>query len=486
MKLNPKYVFLQEEKDQDYIELEQINEALFNELIKKRIYVGAAKFVGTYYSEAHNTVVVCYPKYLNNIRRAEETKRILFEASQLNSETKDCLKHMELVCKVIQSLNKKLEQANTVFAPHERKFEPINLSKYSIASFILTDYAANGLYMSQYIDYLKNAKGPIHWGKTTNRSIPYIDQGEVYYLDYIHRVRATDAGTFMTQIHSYVVIESAKLAGIQLGLGGIELPEYPQSDFADHRRVAAFIKRSMSQVFSDRDIHLFRALMAWFEQSINYRTEPIHGTHNFNLVWENVLQRVYGHNDNLPKQMPSPYLYLEEDKDGLPERRSTHLIPDIVREVGETRFVLDAKYYTPTIGMTYYDNAPGASDFSKQLSYGRQLSDVLDKKGQKKQSYYAYIIPSNPQSVKPDLYYCERGYCKRGFLKMRGAGENQSIASALDSREDDQIVYYFEMNPNRLYEDLLAGNVFTDEEMIVFKEGAEGKEQQVNVRARTE
>lgn len=454
MKDKSKIIFLQEEKEYD------LNDKLLLDLTKRKIYQGKVTFVGVYFSEATNTSVICYPKYMKNIDKKEVIKD-----KQLTLEAKEYIEHMNLICKVIEKCKLKSNiNVGYDFSIFQNQNNAQEIHRYSIAKFILQDYMENGLYELKSSVFSKNAKGPINWNRTINKIGPFISESGVYYFDTINKKQIVDRDQLITKVHEYVVNESTKLGKHLFGCSQIDTLSISKVNFnkEDRKKIISIIHSYRGQVFSDREISLLKALAAWFEQSKNYT--PKMGTGSFNFIWEYVCKTVFGHNSNIEKSMPSPYLFMYDTNNFLPEEgKASRLIPDVLRIDKEKKilYILDAKYYKPVIENSTYSNAPKAADVSKQFSYETQLMGLkkenMSSRFEDYKSYNAFLIPHFYKDLPSGIYE------KLGFVSMLDK------CNILDYHIENNKIYYFQLNAKCFFEKFLSFNPeFTDEEMIKF------------------
>ncbi|UMZ72999.1 LlaJI family restriction endonuclease [Natranaerofaba carboxydovora] len=460
------YVFLQEE-DEYRKKSKKLSDDLCTELEQNGMTnKGKISFVGSFFSERTKSFVICYPKYLDKVNEVDGYN----EEKQFSQEALNCLEHMKLVCKVIEKCSEKsAKELEGDFSPYDKQESDKYINLLSIAEFILQDYLEHGLYEMKTYRHKKNAKGPVSWEKTINKTIPFItEKNKVYYIDTINKKKYFDKNRLLTQIHALVVNECAKHKEVLLDSNEIKLPKVSELNLSseeERKKTSNVIRSYMRQVFTDREINLLKALISWLDISPYYIKR--FGTNNFQIIWEEVCKSVFVHDESFEDRMPTPFFYnLKNEK--IYRATDYKLIPDIVRVINkdeqQRKFVLDAKYYKPEIpeekGRTL-QYAPAAGPIATQFSYMEQLKE----KGEIMNG--AFLFPHFYQPLSSDDFIDNIGFVIKPIeQRQRDKDVRNEIENNKINLEDK--IFYFQINPNSIYKRFLNTGELKDEDMLSY------------------
>lgn len=327
-------------------------------------------FVGIYtFSTGDNCY--CYPKYFPEVKSDEEKEKVK--------------KHMELVANVIEKLRqegKNMEEESQSFSPYHNQSTPNKVNRIELARYIIKDYLEHGLF---YIDEKRqsiNGNGRTHWTKTVNRLHPIINGNDIIYFNRIVQSRYTNYDTLITEIHGHIVsksIEAMNKLGYSLG---VNKPTCSKATI-DLESMVPYIEQMLSQLFEERQVCLFKAMISWCKESRYYKF--IGGTTNFAGVWEWVNDAVWGNVSKKDSSNPMYYLgdfQLEGKGEAKPD---TLYISDISADSTCNIFIYDSKYYVVK-SLTIDEQTstgsilgfPANADIIKQIAYKKFIAQYFE------------------------------------------------------------------------------------------------------------
>ncbi len=294
-----------------------------------------------------------------------------------------------------------------------------NVTAFPVQAYmaILQDYFAGGYYRERETVYGAGRQGKIHWGRTIRNKRAFVQEGKLFYLDFVTKKSAVREDELITLIHEYCVYESFSKMG---WLFTEKLPPRPRLQY-NERLFRRVLTDKLARAFSDRSRRLFRDMLAVVEYQGD-REAPQqfrYGTYRFEYVWEALVDKVYGV-DNKKDYFPKTEWRIGGETCG-----NLRLEPDTVMLHDRGIYVLDAKYYKYGITKEPRD-LPGASSISKQIVYGEYVAEhVVRQKwfrarhGEGFQVYNAFLMP----------YQAAEG---RGGVTVARAGEAVGLWKAND------------------------------------------------------
>lgn len=233
---------------------------------------------------------------------------------------------------------------------------------------VAQDFLARGYYMEGERVYEVGSRGKIHWGRTVKNRKAYVQDGNLFYLDFITKKNTVSEDRLITWIHEYCVYESFSKIG---WLFTEKLPPRPRLQYSKKlfRQVLA---DKLAHAFSDRDKRLFRDMLAIVEYQGKEETPRRfrYGTYRFEYVWEALIDKVYGIDDK------KDYFPGTEWRIGGEVYGNSRLEPDTVMMHQGGVYILDAKYYKYGVTGNPRD-LPGSSSVSKQIAYGEYVAEQV-------------------------------------------------------------------------------------------------------------
>lgn len=251
--------------------------------------------------------------------------------------------------------------------------------------YLIRDFMTRGYYHETEVIYKNGHHGKINWAKTVKNVRPMLQDDEAYYLDFIVRKNRINEDNLVTLIHKYCIYLSFKRMG---WLYTDHIPDSPikKIDEDTEKVFHNVIARRISETFNDRNRLLFKGMLDIIDNSTDADDEQRFGISNFNTVWQEMIERVYGNEDRKKYYPRGAYHIGSITKDDL-----SQLEPDSIMKYDDDIYVLDAKYYG--YGSDKYGTLPNITSIAKQIIYGENAEMLV--KGLKSQVYNAFVLPFN-------------------------------------------------------------------------------------------
>lgn len=460
-----KYIFREEDSCSCYLNKPVISNDDMDFLQKNKCLVdNKVKFVGIAVNPQTESIFYGIPKYVQQNELVEKRADVW----QLNSNGRE---HMELLGNVIKKSNE-LNLFDPNFANEHNK-------ALELENFFIDDYLRNGLYVHRVNETGRSNRGRVKWGKTVSKVQPIISGENVIYTDFYRKMSYIDDGDVVAMIHAAIM----KRVSDDLMIQSIEVPVSELFDLigapgtAEHDTFLPLInqmKKRLRESYTDRDIHLIKAMIAYLGESIWYSSKNAQKfTTSFELVWENVNREIWGNvQGNTNSDRPEYVFYTDEDG-----KTTKNIIgsgeqkPDLIRvsEDKKTVTVFDAKYYTV---QSVADGAlPPSTDISKQVGYLNTIKrDVVKRCGENEKPDFLniFILPMiMGESDKIPLPYSHKELCGEygrkekylhaGFVKYPGFGfikalfGDEADNSSADNFDFDDRVDLLAVEPDWLY-----------------------------------
>ena len=352
------------------------------------------------YNDDLGDVIYCCPKYL-----AYESIEQMISSKDIRLK-EEIIKHIVLISRVLDKLaanSKSIEYLGYSFSSDSNNGERRHINRYDVARAIIIDYLENGLFSQDDRKINNGGTGKTLWSQTIKKIQPVISNGGVVYpyLKKINRFQNYD--TLLTHIHVYILNQCIDYMN---SMGEYtELKKLNQDyDFDDCKMLeyAKYIRTRLNRVYSNRDLHLLKALASWCDESEFYK--KIGCTVNFQDVWEWVVDDVFG--ESLNKRSTEPKYHIGGDCFS-GDHKSTAIM-DSVRVFNSEEenvkciAIYDAKYYViKEISGNKVVGLPGNADVVKQIAY---LKEIYKSCGNDKIKYSnMFIMPSSNRKVYQQL-----------------------------------------------------------------------------------
>ncbi len=269
--------------------------------------------------------------------------------------------------------------------------------------YLIKDFFARGYYREQEVSYKIAKTGKVNWNRTIKTQRPYVQDTDVFYLDFVIKKNSIKENELITLIHEYCVYESFERIG---WLFTKMMPNKPRIE----KREMVFrsvLKEKIANTFNDRNRMLFRHMLAIIDfegdkdSDKNYR----YGTYRFEYVWEKMIDKVFGV-ENKADYFPKTAWYVNGDRFD-----NASLEPDTIMLCGSNVYILDAKYYKFGVTGKAWD-LPESTSINKQITYGEYVANeekFKKKHGNNMNVYNAFLMPfdsiksknpNNPEMLK--------------------------------------------------------------------------------------
>ena len=252
---------------------------------------------------------------------------------------------------------------------------------------VIADFYARGYYKERETTYTVSKKGKINWGRTIKTQNVYIQDNDLYYLNFVTKKNTVNENEMITLIHQYCVYESF----LKLGwLFSSYMPAKPKIK-SNPKLFEGVIKRKIANTFNDRNKQLFYNMLAIVKSLGNDgdATDFKYGTYRFEYVWESMIDKVYGIK-NKTEYFPKTRWQLQ----GFTHENAS-LEPDTIMLANNAIYVLDSKYYK--FGWTGIPtHLPDSASINKQITYGEFITENDKFKNGNDEAptvYNAFIMP---------------------------------------------------------------------------------------------
>lgn len=302
---------------------------------------------------------------------------------QISEKNKDLRKDIMLL---FATLAANTERKDSEILGLSNHFDDVEFPLQSYL-YIIKDFFARGYYREREILYGRGKTGKINWSRTIKTQQPYVQNYEVFYLDFITKTNVIKDNELITLIHEYCVYESFQRIGwLFTGL----MPKKPR--IAKKEKVFKTILREKTlHTFNDRNRSLFKHMLAIIDYQgdkdadKNYR----YGTYRFEYVWEKMINQVFGI-ANKSAYFPKTAWNINGEKFD-----NASLEPDTIMVYRNNVYILDAKYYKYGVTGEIKD-LPGSASINKQITYGEYVAGEEKLKeihGKDMKVFNAFLMP---------------------------------------------------------------------------------------------
>lgn len=269
--------------------------------------------------------------------------------------------------------------------------------------YLIKDFFARGYYREQEVSYKIAKTGKVNWNRTIKTQRPYVQDTDVFYLDFVTKKNSIKENELITLIHEYCVYESFERIG---WLFTKMMPKKPRIEKWE-RVFRSVLKEKIANTFNDRNRMLFRNMLAIidFEGDTDSDKNYRYGTYRFEYVWEKMIDKVFGV-ENKADYFPKTAWYVNGDRFD-----NASLEPDTIMLCGSNVYILDAKYYKFGVTGKAWD-LPESTSINKQITYGEYVANeekFKKKHGNNMKVYNAFLMPfdsiksknpNNPEMLK--------------------------------------------------------------------------------------
>ena len=271
--------------------------------------------------------------------------------------------------------------------------------------YLIKDFLSNGYYFEKEVVYEKSTHGKANWTKTVKQVKPFLQDGSIFYTEFITRKIKHNENQLISQIHQYCVWESFSKIG---WLFSSFIPVKPRIKF-NKSLFLSIIKSKVSQTFNEKTILLFNYMIdviEFLDKSCETKNFT-YGTNEFEYIWEMMVDSVFGEK-NKTKYYPHCYWEIEgkEYSSDQIEFRQSSLRPDtiMITDKGSENqriFVLDSKYYKYGESKQL-NHLPMSGSIIKQIAYAEYIENKenIGALNTSKAIYNAFIMPFESKNSK--------------------------------------------------------------------------------------
>lgn len=294
-------------------------------------------------------------------------------------QIKDVILLIKVFNKYIRKKSKDiyLQELNDLFEGVGNEFPIVS------ALWLLKDYENNGLY-NEYINrYKRNKNGNINWLKTIKTQIPYLNNKNLIYLDFISKEKLNNINNIILLIQKYIIEKCV------YSIGWI----YPNINIKKGNKLPYnneicinLLKKELILTNIDNKKQLIFHMIKFLQYAGKEKSDKVlreYKTKYFMHIWEDMLNEILG-NEDRKKYYPNAVWNIEGKN-----INASNLRPDIILKKDKKIYVLDAKYYKYGITNKISD-LPQSSDITKQLLYSKYIESQFSF-----EAYDAFILPFN-------------------------------------------------------------------------------------------
>lgn len=283
--------------------------------------------------------------------------------------------------------------------------------------FIIEDFLDRGTYYTEKETlHTKSGGGKISWSRTIKKIKPAVSESGIAFLDFIIRRNRIQENQLITEIHKYCVHKCFEIFGFLYTPLAPEKGLLDEDDISKNRKYyAQFLQEKIGSTYLESNIELFENLLNFINSfdSENETKEAAYGTNCFQVVWESLVDSVFGNVQNKEKE---EYFYPasrwnfpdEKPKNNAPLRPDTIMIletADAENPLERNRrkcFIIDSKYYSYTMlrkldfeedesgqeSVLVHGSIPGTDSIQKQITYAQYIdADIKTFDSEKRAKY---------------------------------------------------------------------------------------------------
>ncbi len=252
-------------------------------------------------------------------------------------------------------------------------------------------YLKNGYYVPREVIFKKGGNGKVNWSRTIKTTKPAINNNNIVYLDTVIRTQNYNDEELVAIINRFCVYKSYEKIGC---LFSGKRPK-KEKIRAKNKLFINVLNKKIDSTFNDEERELFVNMKKILVQESNQTSdrEFYFGTTNFNLVWEKMLDDLYGNNSVNHSAESHPHIYWNSNEFSKPKNLTLRPDTIMIHPKREDKiYILDAKYYKA--GANLDDgNLPGGESILKQIVYAQKLK-MNDKKSISHHKIYnAFLLP---------------------------------------------------------------------------------------------
>lgn len=308
--------------------------------------------------------------------------------------------------------------------------------------YIIEDFLDRGSY---YIEketlYAKSTSGKISWSRTIKNIKPAVSESGLAFLDFIIRKSRIQENQLITELHKYCVYKCFEIFGFLYTQFVPEKGLIDEADISKNRKYyAQVLQEKIDSTYLESNIELFENLLNFINSfdSESETKEAAYGTNCFQVVWENLVDSVFG---NISQTEKEKYFYPasrwnfpdEKPKKNAPLRPDTIMILEtaVAKKYPENPqnndrrkcFIIDSKYYSYTMlrkldseeneseqeSVLIHGSIPGSDSIQKQITYAQYIDASIKTFDSERRAKYrfnpsdifnVFILPANNMEEK--------------------------------------------------------------------------------------
>lgn len=275
------------------------------------------------------------------------------------------------------------------------KAHSYNQTQFPFQAYValIYDFYGRGYYTEREVQYNVSKRGKIDWNRTIKTQKAYVQDNNVFYLDYVTKKNTIKENELITLIHEYCVYDAFAKVG---WLFTASIPAKPRLKY-NEKLFRKVVTEKLSKTFNDKNKALFTHMLA----IINYLGDKDsnktfrYGTYRFEYVWESMIDRVFGIRGKEKYYPKTTWCINGIDYEVNENYENSSLRPDTIMICKGNVYVVDAKYYK----YGEYKNPgmlPKSTDINKQITYGEYIAEQEKFKkihGDNYQVYNAFVMP---------------------------------------------------------------------------------------------
>lgn len=277
---------------------------------------------------------------------------------------------------------------------------PVRAMLYIIEDFL----DRNSYYTEKENLYTKDSGGKISWARTVKKIKPVVSESGIAFLNFIVRKNRVQENRLITELHKYCVYKSFEIFGF---LYSPVLPEkglLQESDVVKNRKdYAKFLQEKIDSTHLESSLELFSNMLDIVNNfdSEDETKEASYGTESFQVVWESLVDSVFG---TVSQQQKKNYFCPSTEwifADGT-KKYNVPLRPDTIMILNGTCFIIDSKYYSYSMLKNHHSEEDGEDDYMESVLFHGSIpgSDSI----QKQITYAQHIDRSVKNSSVPEIF----------------------------------------------------------------------------------
>lgn len=308
--------------------------------------------------------------------------------------------------------------------------------------YIIEDFLDRGSY---YIEketlYAKSTSGKISWSRTIKNIKPAVSESGLAFLDFIIRKSRIQENQLITELHKYCVYKCFEIFGFLYTQFVPEKGLIDEADISKNRKYyAQILQEKIDSTYLESNIELFENLLNFISSfdSESETKEAAYGTNCFQVVWENLVDSVFGNiartekekhfypasSWNFPDEKPKKNAPLRPDTIMILETAVAEKCPENPQNSDRRKcFIIDSKYYSYTMlrkldseeneseqeSVLVHGSIPGSDSIQKQITYAQYIDASIKTFDSERRAKYrfnpsnifnVFILPANNMEEK--------------------------------------------------------------------------------------